>query len=156
VLKSSPPLPAKRAFVEHLKHTFREMDAVNRRCGTHWKSFDELLPADLSANRATLKPEIGKFVEKTSRLFYGAWRKAIDRHDPGRLLLGSCFVIGWQAQSEWIQGSVPACDAMMLDWYEKDVPKLLKDYVERFAVPADRPVLIGEIGFTTPHDGFNR
>jgi len=154
VLKSTPPLPAKRAFVEHLRHALREIEALNRRCGTHWKAFDDLPDADLSIHQATLRAEIGKFVEQTSRQFYGAWRKAIDRHDPGRLLLGSCFVNGWQVQAEWIQGSAPACDAIMLDWYEKDVPKLLKEYVDRFAVPADRPVLVGEIGFTTPLDGF--
>jgi hypothetical protein len=154
VLKSSPPLPAKRAFVEQLERGLREIDAVNRRCGTRWKSFDAMLLGDLSPHQGALEPEIGRFVDRTSRRFYGAWRSAIDRYDPGRLLLGSCFVPGWQVQPEWIRGSVPACDALMLDWYEKDVPRLLAGYVERFAVPADRPVLIGEIGFTTPRYGF--
>jgi hypothetical protein len=154
VLKSSPPLPAKRAFVEHLKRVFLQIEAINRKCGTQWKSFDDLLVSDLSGQQAALKSEINPFVERTSRRFYGAWRDAINRHDPGRLRLGSCFVVWWEVQPEWVQGSIEACDAMMLDWYGKDVPNILEDYVGRFAVPGNRPVLIGEIGFTTPQYGF--
>ena len=153
VLKSIPALPAKRAFVEQLQNTLRDIAVLNRMCAAQWRSFGEMLDVDLSVYTEELKEDISLFIKRSSDRYYRAWRESIDKYDPGRMLLGSCFVIWWRCTPEWVRGSIPHCDAMMIDHYGSS-DFIIDEYVEPFAVPADKPVLVGEYGFTTTQRGF--
>lgn len=158
MLKGPADSPAKRAFCQRLATTERSgLAALNRRLGTSWKSLDAIYAADLTPYAAALKNELSVFIEHASSRYFGAWRHAIDRYDPGRLLLGACFVPTWieLCSDEWIRGSIPHCDAMMLDDYSLEPAAVLQTYVATFAVPADKPVILGEYSVTTCERGFN-
>jgi hypothetical protein len=154
VLKSNPPTPAKKEFIRRLQIRYMNIADVNQKCQTDWKSYDELFTVDLSGYLETLQNEISAFIELSSAQLYRTWREAVDQYDPGRLILGSSFVLWWLCSPEWVRGSIPYCDAIMLDDYPLEADGILKGYVEAFAVPADKPVLLGEYSFTTSQRGY--
>ena len=94
------------------------------------------------------------FIEASSRRFYRTWRDARDRCDPGRLILSSSFVLWWLCTPEWVRGSIPYCDALMTDDYPLTADPILKGIVAQFAVPADKPALVGEYSFTNSGRGY--
>ncbi len=144
VLKSVPACPAKEAFADFLV----------RKNPKKWKSVQDLLTKDLNALRPGIDKAIAEFIELSSRRYYSTWRDARNRLLPGRLILGSSFVLWWRTCPEWVKGSIPFTDAMMLDMYPTAADPIIKQYVEPYAVPADKPVLIGEYGLTTRDRGF--
>ncbi len=154
VLESRPAKPAKKEFVRQLQSQYKDIQALNQKCQAGWVSFDEVLETDLTDYKDSLKDEITRFIELSSGQFYRVWREAVDTHDPGRLILGSSFVLWWKCCPEWVRGSIPYCDAMMLDDYPLEADGILTNYVQAFAVPADKPVLLGEYSFTTAQRGF--
>lgn len=154
MLQSSPASPSKKAFIARLEAKYKTIDALNKVCGTELKSFGELADMDMNPMAEKLKGDISSFVEEASRRFYSTWRKAVDKHDPGRLILGSSFVIWWKSSPEWVKGSLPYCDAVMVDDYSLSPDAFIENLVDAIAVPADKPVLIGEYSFTTRQRGF--
>lgn len=154
MLKSVPAGYAKKAFIARLVAAHQDIAALNRICGTTFTSFAQLAGDDLTPLADKLKGDLSAFVEESSRRYYGLWRQAVDTHDPQRIMISSSFVIWWLSSPEWVRGCIPYCDVLMLDAYPLTADGILKDYVEPFAVPADKPVMIGEYGFTTSERGF--
>ncbi|MBI3921355.1 MAG: beta-galactosidase [Armatimonadetes bacterium] len=155
LLRSDSALPAtKKAFVEQLEKTYGDIANLNKRCGMEWKSFDDIPPADLNPYADKLKQEVSTFIELASDRYYAAWRRAVDRFDPGRLILGSSFVLWWCCCPEWVRGSILHSDVMMMDWYGRDPSYVRTECVDKFAVPANKPVVLGEFGISTMDYGF--
>ncbi len=151
---SSWDRPLKRALIDRTRDRHGHISSLNQACGSDWGSFDDLLAADLNPHAEALQEEISELIRESSDRFYGAWRKAADKHDPGRLVFGSSFVIWWHCKREWAEGSVRHCDVLMLDWYGTEPSGMIADYVEEFGVQYDKPVLNAEQGLTTILYGF--
>jgi len=154
VLASIPATPAKKAFVSYLNNAYGTIASLNAKCGTSWTSFASLHNIDLTPYTTVLAGDISSFIEQASRRYYSAWRSAVDDIDTGRLFLGASFVMWWKCCPEWVRGSATYCDAMALDCYPLDAEVILNGYVDEFAVPANRPVLVAEYGVTTTDRGY--
>jgi hypothetical protein len=156
VLSSVPAIPAKEAFVNQLEGAYGTITALNSQCSMSWPSFAYLLGIDLTPYSSCLATDISTFIESAAERYYNTWRTEVDQHDPGRLILGSSFVINgwWLTCPEWVQGSVSYCDALMLDHYWHNPQWIIDNYVEPYAVPADKPILVGEYSATTTERGF--
>jgi len=155
MLASTSPSNSKVAFVDQLQQTYT-LAQLNTKCGANWTSFEDLYDVDMNAYSVVLASDISNFVVASSQRFHGFWRRAVDAYYPGLLILGACVdpTGNWQVCPEWIQGSTTSCDALCCDWYNTNAADMLQYYVEKYAVPADKPVIIGEVGFSTPHYGY--
>ena len=155
LLKAESGLPfSKKALIDRLRVSYGDIAQLNEKCGSQWKSFDELPSQNLNEYAGPLAGDISRFIGLASDRYYSAWRRAVDKCDPGRLIMGSSFVLWWNCCPEWVKGSIPYTDVMMLDWYGRDPSYVINEYVDKFAVPADKPVVLGEFGVTTMDRGF--
>jgi len=156
VLSATCDQPAKNAFVQQLQGDYVTIQSLNNKLSTIFSSFSQLCTIDMNPYKTQLASDISKFISASSVHFYSAWRNAIDSIDPGRLFLGSCFIpdYTWSCSEEWIDGSLAYCDAIALDYYTRDPNYIINNYITPIAVPADKPVLVGEYNFTTTDRGF--
>ena len=147
---------AKRVLVDMIMDKYQSLKSLNQVLGSSFKDRAELNNSDLNKYGKVLAPVVSSFIVKASEKYYSVWASARDKHDPGRLLMGSSFVVVgmWHVCEEWIRGSIQYSDIMMCDNHNLDPMAVYNDYIKPYVIPAGKPVMNGESSFCTTGYGF--
>jgi hypothetical protein len=148
VLQRDSGLPAKRAFVHHLRQAYDgDLARVNAMLGTDAGSFHAL--ADVMIDiRKVPGDDVKAFITRASQTYFKKVRDAIRRQDPHHLFLGSSLVATWRTSLEWNVGGIDHLDAISFDWYSDSA-----DYLKQYEA-YDKPIVNLEFCFSHPDRGL--
>jgi Beta-galactosidase len=132
--------PAKRAFVEMLKHKYADVARLNEAWGGKFASWQELLdqpyrPA--GALGAGLKEDLRVFSKEFAKQYFRTVIGILKKYDPNHMYLGPRFA--WHTR-ESVEACGELCDVVSFNIYRPKVVASEWTVLEGI----DKPVLIGE------------
>lgn len=137
-LVSPPDQPAKRAFVDDLKHKYETIQRLNRAWGTRHASWDALLENTTPPDKKRADDDLAAFSTKTAERYFQVCREAVHEADPGGLYLGCRFA--W-VNDRAVRAAAKYCDVVSFNRYARSVAEF------RLPTGVDKPVVIGEFHF---------
>ena len=148
-LGSKANQPAKQVFVADLKKQFSTIAELNKKWGSKFDSWDQLLknPASVPYNRAF--KELTAFSQKYADTYFKTCRDLIRKNAPRRLYLGSRFAQNNEVASA---AAVKYCDVVSANLYYPHTG------IGGYKLPGQKkdaaPIIIGEFHYGAKDRGF--
>jgi hypothetical protein len=132
--------PAKRAFVDQLRHRYATIQDLNSAWGSHISDWQTLLdkPFQLEGDfNQAIREDMHAFVRELARRYFRTVREALKKYDPNHLYLGSRF---WFYTLESAEACAEFCDVVSFNIYEPTVEH------DRWSFLANlgKPAIVGE------------
>ena len=146
-LASPPEQPAKQRFLARLRERHADIAALNAAWGTQHASWEELAAATTPPDAGRARADLLDFNTMLCDAYYAQVAAVIRATAPGRLVLGSRFVLGW-GMAQALAACQRNCDLVSFNVYAPDWDKVkLPDL--------DAPILISEYGTGASDRGLN-
>lgn len=132
--------PAKQAMVDFLKCKYIVTEGLNRKWGTSYRNWDEVLKSTTLPDEEKSSEDMLEFSTKFFEHYYSTCRKVVKAFSPHMLYLGSRLHL--TGMPELFLVASKYCDVLAINCYSWSM-----DGFTRQGLPKDKPILISEFHF---------